>query len=84
MDVTVENSSIGVARVVIDLGGGHELRVSASHDTDRYRNVDVRWQIPAHVTGPREQVKDRVAERITRVRLDLRERKVASTVRAKP
>lgn len=72
MDVTVENSPIGTARLRIDLGDGHELFVLAQHDTDRYRDVTVQWVVPAHVTGPVEQVRDRKKRILTRTKLDFR------------
>jgi hypothetical protein len=72
MDVKVCSAPIGVARVEIDLGGGHVLTIRAEHDTDRYRNVLVGWNVPAHVTGPVEQVRDLQRVSVATTRLDLR------------
>ena len=76
MDVTVRShgrgGSIGRAQVEIDLGDGHTLVVQASHETDRYRRVRVQWKVPAHVTGPKEQVRDRKEEVVAHAKLDLR------------
>jgi hypothetical protein len=76
MDVTVRShgggGSIGRAAVEIDLGDGHVLKITAEHETDRYRRVRVKWRVPAHVTGPREQVRDLKEEVVTHAKLDLR------------
>lgn len=71
MDVTVRNSPIGTAEVEIDLGQGHVLFVRARHDTDKFRDVTMQWVVPAHVTGPREQVRDLKKRILARVRLNL-------------
>jgi hypothetical protein len=72
MDVGVENAPIGTARLRIDIGGGHELFIHAQHDTDRYTDVTVQWVVPAHITGPIEQVRDRKKRILVRSKLDHR------------
>lgn len=82
MNVTVIHSPIGVAEVEIDLGQGHTLFIRAAHDTDRYRKIVAQWVVPAHVTGPAEQVRDRHKRILVRERLDLRTGQPAEEVTA--
>ena len=78
MDVTVASRSLGHAEVRIDLGRDNTLIVYADYETDRYRNIRVVWEAPAHVIGKPEEIRDLARIRLALEKLDFREGKVVA------
>lgn len=83
MDIKINHAPIGNASVEIDLGQGHTLIVRAQHQTDRFREVTVIWDLPSQPLGPVEAIRDRKRDPLVKTALDLQERKTTTIQEAR-